>query len=187
MKLTIDLQRGLAERSSPPLTGTERGAGPAIAAFLTDQLTEERSRKVSLENRAIGVITTSGALVTLLFGLAALVTSGDAFFLPVAARVALMLALVPFILAAVLAVVIASPAVYREATVESMRKLAAPDVWLAPAAEAGPKIADITVRIIDGARHANGRKATLLRWAAWAEVLGTGTVGAAVFVVLIHG
>ena len=39
--------------------------GPTIKA----QLDEERVRKTSLEGRGIGIVTSSGALATLLFGL----------------------------------------------------------------------------------------------------------------------
>lgn len=39
---------------------------------MKEQLTEERARKSSLEQRGIAVTTSAGAIVTLLFGLTAL-------------------------------------------------------------------------------------------------------------------
>jgi len=43
--------------------------------LIQDQLQKERDRRKAFEERAITVITTSGTLVTLMFGLAAVVTS----------------------------------------------------------------------------------------------------------------
>src|SRR5690348_2751196 len=55
------------------------GDGSVYGAFVSRQLDDERSRKESLEARAAGVITSSGVLVTLLFGLAAITTNTKNF------------------------------------------------------------------------------------------------------------
>ena len=56
----------------PPIDG-----GRSIYAdFIKEQLDAQEARKVSLEQRGLAVITTSGALVTLLFGLTALGAAG---------------------------------------------------------------------------------------------------------------
>jgi hypothetical protein len=69
-------------------------AGDAYTALIIEQLAEERSRKTSLEQRGISVITSSGALVTLLFGLAALTTKPQGYQVPDGATFSFILALV---------------------------------------------------------------------------------------------
>jgi hypothetical protein len=55
------------------------------AALVKDLLDAEDKRGSNMETRAIAVVTASGTLVTLLLGLAALVTRVDAFDVPVGA------------------------------------------------------------------------------------------------------
>ena len=89
----------------------------AVMEHVQDQLTEERGTKSALEARAIGVITSAGALVTLLFALAALVTKPQAYELPGAARLVLGITLIAFIASAVLAIIAARPETYQEVSV----------------------------------------------------------------------
>ena len=56
------------------------------ADFIKSMLDAEDSRKSSLEQRGISIITTSGTLVTLLFGLTAAITGAKTFTFPAAAR-----------------------------------------------------------------------------------------------------
>ena len=46
--------------------------------YIKEQLDAQEARKISLEQRGLAVITTSGVLVTLLFGLTALRSGGRA-------------------------------------------------------------------------------------------------------------
>ena len=63
-------------------SGTE-----AYAALIERELDAQEARKASLEQRGLAVITTAGALTSLLFGLAAFSTTGaHAFVLPASAR-----------------------------------------------------------------------------------------------------
>ena len=57
----------------------EEIAGKAYEALIVEQLSEERDRKKTLEARGIGVITTSGTIVALLFALGALVSDQEGF------------------------------------------------------------------------------------------------------------
>ncbi len=169
-----------------------RTTAPATAAaevlrLIQDQLTEERSTKTSLEGRAVGVITTSGTLTTLLFALSALVTKGADYSLPWAARVPLILAVGAFLSAAVVAILAARPQAYREVTVDSMREIAAASNLALPASEAEPEIAEGLVQIIERARENNGKKAQRLKIAINAEVAGTLLVAVAVVAVLVRG
>lgn len=70
------------------------------ADFVKSLLDAEDFRKSSLEQRGIGIITASGTLVTLLFGLTAAITGAKSFAFPSAARGWLMLAAILFVVAA---------------------------------------------------------------------------------------
>lgn len=82
------------------------------ADFIKSMLDAEDSRKSSLEQRGIGVITTSGALVTLLFGLTATITSAKTFTLPPAARDWLTPAAILFVAAAAAGILVNVPLFY---------------------------------------------------------------------------
>ena len=72
--------------------------------FVKELLAAEDKRRESLESRGMAVITVSGTLVTLLLGLAALVTSRQGFVLQGSARAFLVAAVVAFVVAAVFAI-----------------------------------------------------------------------------------
>lgn len=59
----------------------ERGSS-IYAAYVNEQLAAQDSRKTSIEQRGIAVITTSGTLVSLLFGLVAVLTAADDYQYP---------------------------------------------------------------------------------------------------------
>jgi hypothetical protein len=155
--------------------------------LIEDQLAEERSTKSSLEARAIGVITSSGALATLLFALAALVSKPTDYAVPDLARYALVATLLAFVAAAVLAILAARPGTYQEVTIDSLNAAAAPEAMAAPAAEGGPKIATVLVSIIATARQRNGQKARFLKAAVGFEAGAAVLLAIAVGVVLLVG
>ena len=68
------------------------------AAFIEGQVKAEYERRAALEARGIGVITSSGAFATLLFGVVALARGKD-FAPTVATKVLLALAVLVFLLA----------------------------------------------------------------------------------------
>jgi hypothetical protein len=73
-----------------------RTAGLTIFDVVKESLAEEIARKASIEARGTGVITTSGVLVTLLFGLSAVVTKPSGYVLPIEAVLPLVVGLVIF-------------------------------------------------------------------------------------------
>jgi hypothetical protein len=109
--------------------------GEALNELLDDQIDDERTNKASLESRGLAVITTSGALVTLLLGLAALVTKAQSYTPSLGARLLLIAALAAFLVAAALGIYCNVPRRYRELQPGSLRTLTAPDVWTAPGAK----------------------------------------------------
>jgi putative alpha-1,2-mannosidase len=79
-------------------------AREVLADFVKDQLEQEDKRRASLETRGVGVITVSGTLVTLLFGISAVVTKNAAFTAPAEVRHRLSWALLAFAVSSVIAI-----------------------------------------------------------------------------------
>jgi hypothetical protein len=86
--------------------------GVVFSDFARDLLAAEEARREAMTARGMSVITISGTLVTLLVGLAALVTKGGSFRLTGGARDLVTASVVAFALSAVLAIMAYAP--YRE-------------------------------------------------------------------------
>jgi hypothetical protein len=71
------------------------------AAFIEKELVDQRASKASMEQRCIAVVSTSGILVTVLFGFAAIARKSDGLHVPPSARSWFCLALGGFVVAAV--------------------------------------------------------------------------------------
>jgi hypothetical protein len=159
-------------------------AGGEYAAFIGAQLAEDRATKSSLEARGITVITTSGGLITLLFGLVALATNEAATYtLPDPAPVLLIGAALLLTAAGACGLLTNWALSYREATVDGMNELLQRD-WDADLAQGQLDVAATIVAIIGTSRDKNDEKANLLRAALVFEILGVICVAAAAIVVL---
>ncbi|MGA2514839.1 MAG: hypothetical protein ABSG37_14695 [Candidatus Limnocylindrales bacterium] len=158
----------------------------AFPQLIIEQLTEERARKTSLEQRGVGVITTSGALVTLLFGLSALATKNQAYVLPDPARWTLILVVALFLVASVLGLMTNVPLDYFEPTTQGLSSLVEPGAvdWPNDATERAQLAAEARVTIIQSARHNNGVKAAWLLGAMLFEVVALIALAIAVGMVL---
>jgi hypothetical protein len=77
---------------------------PAVADLMTDQLQAERARHSSLEQRGIGVVTTSGTLITLLLALAGLTGGTARLQLTATSEASLRIALSALTLAAIVGI-----------------------------------------------------------------------------------
>lgn len=160
-------------------------AGPDYGELIREQLAEERVRKASLEQRGVTVITTSGVLVSLLFGLAAVVTESKTFQVPDAARYLLVLALVLFVGAAASGIVLNSPRKYVEAHPDDLERLLRRDVWDASGSLGGRRSAEARVKILRKARTINDGKAKWLLRAVFLEVAAVAAVAIGVAVILL--
>jgi hypothetical protein len=78
--------------------------GQVLADYVEEQVELEEKRRASLESRGVGVITVSSTLVTLLFGIAAVVTKSQNFAATEDVRQRLSLALVLFAASSVIAI-----------------------------------------------------------------------------------
>lgn len=94
------------------------------AEYIAEQVKREDERKASLETRGIAVVTTSGALATLLLGFATFTKSPRGqFVLPDASHEWVKRALILFTAAAVGAIVTNFPFRYRAAGLKGLRAL----------------------------------------------------------------
>lgn len=84
-------------------------AGPLIADLITKELDAEESVTASLQSRGLAVISSSGTLVTLLFGLSAVATTAQHLELQAAAKPPLYLAAVLLVAAAIAGIVTNAP------------------------------------------------------------------------------
>ena len=93
-----------------------------IMSLLETELKGEDARKTSIEGRAAGVITTSGTLVTLLFGLVAIITKLTNYQAPTSSVFAILAALVLFVAAAVVALLATDVKTYQRVDLEKLDK-----------------------------------------------------------------
>jgi hypothetical protein len=157
----------------------------ALADYTKEQLVIEDARKTSFEQRGLAVVTTSGALVTLLFGLTALSTRAQSHFtLPGAAKPALAVALGFFVCAAIAALLTNAPINYEWADPSDLRT----------ALKASPVMDEQTalknvgltrIKVLDVARSKNQFKGRALIAAIALEVLAVAAVATAVAIVIL--
>lgn len=172
-------------RSTLTIADVKGGSyGPTIKA----QLDEERATKTSLEARGIGIITTSGVLATLIFGLVTFtrgtIAQAQVSINP-AAKSALIVAVVLFGVAALLGLASNLPLFYREASVEILEKRIDPSEWTSPdPIEAARYDAVLNFQILRAARKVNGWKAWIVLSGLAAEALGALAVASAVYLEL---
>jgi hypothetical protein len=159
-------------------------AGAAYGQLISDQLTEERNRKSSLEARGVTVITTSGTLATLLFALTAGLTASSDFKMPEDAKLPLLLALIAFVAAATCGLATNVPLLYRETTPQGLAKLVDAKYWTAPSAIGQLRVAAAQVTLLTASRSANNLKVRLLIAAVAAELLAVIFISWAVAAIL---
>ena len=145
-------------------------------------LRDQDARKASLEQRGLAVVTTSGAIVTLLFGLVAVLTKTVTFELPKAGEQPLFWSLILFTVAAVAGVGVNVPLNYRNVDLSDEARFWR--WWDAPARSGDERIAITRVRAYQRARKFNGVKAWVLVAGVAAEVVAVGLLAATVAVIL---
>jgi hypothetical protein len=144
--------------------------GPDVYSdFVKTLIDAEAARKTSTESKGAAVITTSGALVTILFGLVAVVTSRTAFKLPVSAHGWLVAAIVAFVVAAATAILVSIPLPYGQTTL-TLGELRT--WWSDDAATAEAAVSGLRLRALTAARRVNAIKAGVLLVASTAELVG---------------
>jgi hypothetical protein len=145
------------------------------AALVDQQADEERQRKAGLEARGLALITTSAALVSLLFGLAAVVTDSDSFQLTEASKIFLIASTGFFVFAAVLGL---------GSNIANLRDLTSEEYWSGDETVASRRVAQVRVSILARARKMNLRKGRLLLAGILVEVLAVLSLAVSVIVMV---
>lgn len=166
---------------------TERSAGDAYGPLILEQLTEERARKSSIEQRGLAVVSTSAGLVTVLLALAGLITKRSDFHLTVASEVLLSIAALLLVAGAVAAVLTNVPRGYDEVSDAHLTEITAEGAWhKQDIGEAARLVADLRREVVASARSQNQQKAMWLLAAIALEVAATMCVAATVLDILLR-
>jgi hypothetical protein len=160
-------------------------AGPEYSSYYETLVKGQDDRKASLEQRGLAVITTSGTLATLLFGLVALSTKSSDFRLPVQANGPLAVSLTAFAVAAFLALLTNSPLRYENVRISDPQK----ELWAHWSKDKDDALQRITatrLKVYRQAQRTNDLKARLLLAALFFEVSAVVGVALAVREILLH-
>ncbi len=164
---------------------SDNSVGAAASTFIDAELDTERDRKSSLESRGLGVITTSGTLVTLLFALAALVTQVSGFSPTNLTRSFLAGAAIFFVVAAVFGIWCNTPIPYFQVDPASLVVLVEPSTWIEDGVDARRELAAARLAELADSRARNESKARLLAIAVVGEVLGIAMTATGILSVLL--
>lgn len=178
-------------RSSVPAAPARRtkcsvagGGFRTYADFVQEQLAAEETRKTSLEQRGLAVITSSGALATLGFGSLALAKRDDRIAVSGVTTFLLIIGALALLIAAALALATNAPlrhqAIDSAALKESLREHAADDEGRAMI-----RVTSTRLGLLGTTREGNDLKAILCLAAIVAEVVGVALIGATICVVLL--
>lgn len=157
--------------------------GKTYSAFIEGELKAERDRRSAYDGRGQALITTSGALVTLLGGLAALVKTSTTARFPAAALVTVGVALVLFVCAAACGIVAGWNRHYAVAKVSTLSRMTS-DHWKDDEVDARNNVAAVQVLTVDTLRRANDFKARWVSGGLVAQVFALVALGIGVVVVI---
>jgi hypothetical protein len=148
--------------------------------FAKDLLAAEDKRRESLEARGTSMITASATLVTLLVALGAFVTNRQGFMLPDATRVPLSIAVVGFVVAALLGIATYVPQPTRVTDPIALTGLL-PEYWPKGNDFAQKKVTVTRLEQLATLQKGNDWKARALLAAVVAQVTAVGALASAVF------
>jgi hypothetical protein len=151
-------------------------AGVVIAELITKEVENARAAAASIQGRGLAVISSSGTLVTLLFGLSALATKAQSFTLPSSVKLPLDLAAVFLVLAALAGIVTNAPRRSDVVALKNLSPLLEDQYWHAPAFEAKREVARTQLAVAQAARTLNIRAARCLLTAIAFELAGVASV-----------
>jgi hypothetical protein len=171
---------------SSRLDPAERFAGDAYGPLILEQLTEERARKSSIEQRGLAVVSTAAGLVTALLALAGLITKRSDFHLSVVSEALLSIAALLLVAAAAAAVLTNAPRGYDEVSDAHLAEITAEVAWYKDVGEGARLVADLRRELVASARSQNQRKAKSLLAAIALEVVATMCVAATVLDILLR-
>lgn len=153
------------------MTGDVSNAGAEFSAFIEKELEAERARRAALDARGVGVLTTSGTLVTIIFALGALVTSVDGFEPTTMTVWMLAAALAAFVVAAFCGLLANRLRKYEVTQPAQLHEWRDRDgAWNDTADKARRVLAKANILTIASLRQGNNSKAQLVEAALWAQL-----------------
>jgi hypothetical protein len=172
----------------PPDAAADEGhAGQLIADLIARELDAEQSATASLQARGLAVISSSGTLVTLLFGLSAVATTAQHFKLPATAKPPLYVAAVLLVAAAVAGIATNAPRSSELTSLLRLRPLLEPPYWDYPAGPARQEVARTQLTVALAARAANRVRARFLFAGIILEIAGIASTMVAVIALIAQG
>lgn len=169
-----------SERSEP---ADDAGGFRLYAAYIEEQLQNQEARKESVEDRASSVITASGALATIILGFTSFAPERGSLALTDASREAIQVALVAFVVAALLALLTSAPLPYKKPKHEELRRTLNAG-WTDTEALASSVVADSRLDLLAHAGRLNTVKASLLIAAMLAEVVAVAALARAAWLIV---
>jgi hypothetical protein len=159
--------------------------GKNYAAFIENELKAERDRRTAYDSRGQSLVTTSGALVTLLGGLAALVRTSTVVRLPTPALITVSIALILFVCAAACGIIAGWNRHYAVATVTTMQRMTI-DHWKDEEVDARNNVARVQLRTVDTLRKANEFKVQWVSIGLVVQVAALTVLAVAVTIVITN-
>ena len=170
-------------RIDPEPLSAMRGA--SYSDTIKSALAEERATKTSIEQRGVGIVTTSGVLATLLFGFGAFVYGSKSPNISSEGTGFLITSVVLFVVAATFGLLANRPAKYREADIPSLRERTEKEEWHKPSpAEAARRDSILNVNIIEVYRQTNATKSMFVYIGIGVEILAVSCVASVLIVIL---
>jgi NADH:ubiquinone oxidoreductase subunit K len=147
------------------------------ASLIKDVLVDETAVLSEFRQRALSVVTTSGALVTLLTGLIAIaVGSNSDREIEGSSVLFLVLAIAGFLVAAGLALWVNVPKDTKRARVDELRKLTS-EKWRDSSTRATLDVTNLNIDVLESIRSVNDRHAKFLAFAIGSELAGVFFLG----------
>ncbi|MFI5615570.1 hypothetical protein [Amycolatopsis sp. NPDC051903] len=157
--------------------------GAVYLAFIEGELKAERERRSAYDARGQALVTTSGALVTLLTGLAAVAKAGTTVRVPAGALAVLVAAIVLFVCAAASGIVAGWNRHYALAASTTLDRMLN-EHWTDDEVDARNNVATLHSRTVHTLRRANAFKAACVSIGLIAQVLALSALGATVLIVI---
>jgi hypothetical protein len=166
-------------------------AGDAYAALVKEQLDGAYAKQASFEQRGIAVVTTSGTLASLLFGLVAAITTKSGFTtFSTVAQILILGALTSFLGAAVFGLFVNRPRLRRSVVGidpgSFRQQVMNMPAWTASSAEGSLAATEVRLEMLNDARIGNGIRARVLSAAFALEGLAAVLLAGAVADILFR-
>jgi hypothetical protein len=150
---------------------SQEDAAAIVRELLELELQDEQTRRGSLDQRAVTVVTTSGTLATIVSGIVGLLVRNSHVRYAPGTTALTVSALSSFIVAAILALTVTRPRSQDVADISGLRSLLTPTVFRGPRAAADRRIAEVRLDEISSLRDVNLGKAKRLSAALACQVL----------------